>query len=165
MFPSVINILLSFVAALVAHELGHYIAARLCKIPVTQAGLGWGPRLFSTRIGEVECNLRLLPLGAYIRMDMAVFQSRPLAQQLLVLGAGIAVNLVLCILTAGTFFGTLNLGLAIGNLLPLYQQDGWKSGMVISRRLFGKSNLVEWSFTIAGGVMGLALIASVIHRF
>ena len=81
----------------------------------------------------------------------------------LVLLAGIAVNLVLGVLAWGTFFGTLNLALAIGNLFPLYQLDGWKSGMVISRRIFrGPNPLVEWSFTISAGLIGLLVFARLI---
>jgi membrane-associated protease RseP (regulator of RpoE activity) len=157
---SLINIILSFVVALVLHELGHFLAARACQIPVTQAGFGWGPQLYRVRVRNVDYHLRLLPLGAYIRMDMAGLQRRSLTQQLFVLFAGIAVNLILAVLARGTFFGSINLALAIGNLLPLYQQDGWKGGMLICRRVFGRSSqLVEWSFTISGGLMSLAFLA------
>jgi membrane-associated protease RseP (regulator of RpoE activity) len=154
-----IEIILTFVLALVLHEIGHFLAARACQIPVTEAGLGWGPKLCSVRVHDVAYFLRLLPLGAYIRMDMAVLQRRPLLHQLFTLFAGIAVNLLLGAIAWGTMFGTLNLALAIGSSLPLYQHDGWKIGMVICRRAFGRpSPLVEWSFTISGGLIGLAVL-------
>jgi membrane-associated protease RseP (regulator of RpoE activity) len=160
MHVSGINIILSFAGALALHELGHFLAARACRVSVTQAGFGWGPKLFGFRVNGVDYQVRLLPLGAYIRMDMSGLQRRPLFQQLFVLLAGIAVNFILAAIAWGTFFGTLNLALAIGNLLPLYQQDGWKGGMLICRRVFGRSSqLVEWSFTISGGLMSLALLA------
>ena len=162
----IINVTLVFFVSLVLHEFGHYLAARLCKIPVTQAGLGWGPKLLGVRVNKVDCNLRLLPLGAYIQMDMIVLQSRPLLQQLFVLGAGIGVNLALAALTWGTLFGALNLALAIGNILPVYQHDGWKGGMVICRRIFGgPSPMVEWTFTLAGGLLGLAVLARAVLSF
>jgi membrane-associated protease RseP (regulator of RpoE activity) len=92
-------------------------------------------------------------------MDMITLQRRPLLQQLFVLGAGIGVNLVLCALTWGSLFGALNLALAIGNLIPLYQLDGWKSGMVIVRGIFGRpSPLVEWILTLGGGAIALAVL-------
>lgn len=163
MYVSVTNAILSFSAALVLHEMGHFFAARACKVPVTGTGFGWGPRLFGFRFKGVEHKLHLLPLGAYIRMDMAALQKRPLVQQLFVLLAGIAVNLALGAVAWGTFFGTLNLVLAIGNLLPLYQQDGWKSGMVVLRRVFKRrSPLVEWSFTLSPGLVGLFLLIRVL---
>ncbi|MEP6743097.1 MAG: site-2 protease family protein [bacterium] len=159
MHASAINIILSFAGALVLHEMGHFLAARACSVPITEVGFGWGPKLFGFRVNGVDYQLRLLPLGAYVRMDMSDLQKRPLLQQLIVLLAGIAVNLILAAIALGTFFGTLNLVLALGNLFPLYQQDGWKSGMVIFRRAFKRpSPLVEWSFTLSAGLVGLLLL-------
>ncbi|HEY2971469.1 MAG TPA: site-2 protease family protein [Pyrinomonadaceae bacterium] len=166
MHTSLINIVFSFVVALVLHELGHFLAARACQVAVTEAGFGWGPRLYRVRVRNVDYHLRLLPLGAYIRMDMTGLQTRALPQQLFVLFAGVAVNLMLAALAPGTFFGSINLALAIGNLLPLYQQDGWKGGMLICRRVFGRpSQLVEWSFTISGGLISLAFLALGLFSF
>ena len=154
----VINAIVSFFAALVLHELGHYVAARLCSVPIKQAGFGWGPKLFGVRVSDVDCQLRMLPVGAYIQMDMIALQRRPLLQQLFVLGAGVGMNLTLCALTWGSLFGALNLALAIGNIVPFYQLDGWKSGMVICRRMFGRpSPLVEWVLTLGGGAIALAV--------
>lgn len=155
----IINATVSFIASLVLHELGHYIAARMCAVPVKQAGLGWGPKLFGVRLNQVDCQVRLLPIGAYVQMDMRALQSRPLLQQLFVLGAGIGVNLVLCVLTWGSLFSVINLALAIGNLIPLYQLDGWKGGMVICRRIFGRpSPVVEWVFTLTGGAVAAVVM-------
>ncbi|MDQ3666904.1 MAG: site-2 protease family protein [Acidobacteriota bacterium] len=166
MNASPLNLVLSLVAALVLHEIGHFLAARACKIRVTEAGLGWGPLLYGVRVRSVDCQLRLLPLGAYLRMDMNGLQRRPLSQQLFVLQAGVAVNFILAAIAWGSFFGTFNLVLALVNLFPLYQQDGWKSGMVIFRRVFGRpSPVIEWSFTISAGLVGLALLAYVYLGF
>ena len=135
-----INLILSFIAALVLHELGHLLAARACRVSVTQAGFGWGPRLLGFRVAEVDYQL---------------------LQQLFVLLAGVGVNFILSGIAWGTLFGTINLLLAVGNLFPLYQQDGWKSGMVIWRSVFRRpSPLVEWSFTLSAGVLGLMVVAS-----
>jgi membrane-associated protease RseP (regulator of RpoE activity) len=162
----VVNVMVSLLAAIVLHELGHFFAARICSVPVKQAGLGWGPKLYGVRLSQVDCQLRLLPIGAYIQMDMRVLQSRPLMQQLFVLGAGIGVNLTLCTLAWGSLFGALNLALAIGNLVPLYQLDGWKSGMVICRRVFGRpSPLVEWMLTLGGGAVALAVLIRALLSF
>ena len=154
-----INAIVSFFAALVLHELGHYVAARMCAVPIKQAGFGWGPKLYGVRVSQVDCQLRLLPVGAYVQMDMIALQRRPLLQQLFVLGAGVGVNLVLAVVAWGSLFGALNLALVIGNLIPLYQLDGWKSGMVMIRKLFGRpSPLVEWILTLGGGAIALAVL-------
>ena len=162
----IINAFVSFFAALVLHELGHYFAARMCAVPIKQAGLGWGPKLYAARVSEVDCTVRLLPVGAYVQMDMLALQRRPLMQQLFVLGAGVGVNLVLAVLTWGSLFGVLNLALAIGNMIPFYQLDGWKSGMVICRRMFGRpSPLVEWMLTLGGGAIALAVLIRALLNF
>jgi len=159
MYTSAIDIILSFVGALVFHEMGHFVAARLCRVRVTEAGFGWGPKLFGFPFKGVRYQHNLWPFGAYIRMDMSGLQKRPLFQQLFVLLAGIAVNLILGVIAWGTFFGMLNLVLALGNLFPLYQHDGWKSGMVIIRRIFKRPTpLVDWSFTLSSGLVGLVLL-------
>ena len=161
-----INATVSFFAALVLHELGHYVAARMCGVPIKQAGFGWGPKLFGVRLSNVDCQLRLLPVGAYVQMDIRALQCRPLLQQLFVLGAGIGVNVVLCIVSWGSLFGAFNLALAIGNLIPVYQLDGWKSGMVICRKLFGRpSPLNEWILTLGGGAIALAVCVRAFLNF
>lgn len=163
MHISIFNVVSSFVIALIVHELGHFVAAGICRVKVVEAGFGWGPKLISKRVLSVHYYLRLLPFGAYVRMDMAALQRRPLIQQLFVLLAGIGVNLILAVVAWGSFFGALNLVLAVSNLFPLYQHDGWKSGVVIFRRVFKRpSPLVEWSFTLSAGLMGLALLAHVV---
>ena len=162
----IINAVVSFVVALVLHEFGHYLAARVCRVPIKQAGFGWGPELFSLRVKDIDYQLRLLPIGAYIQLDMSTLQLRPLAQQLFVLGAGIGMNVLLGVATWGSLFASLNLALAIGNLVPFYQLDGWKGGMVICRRIFGgPSPLVEWVFTLGGGVIALAVLVRAFLNF
>jgi membrane-associated protease RseP (regulator of RpoE activity) len=152
--------LLCFFFALLLHESGHLAAARLCHVPAPEFGLGWGRRLLGFHFGGVEYKLHALPVGAYVRLDIAELQRRSLSQQVLILLAGIIVNLIAAALTLGTPFGTMNLLLAATNILPLYQQDGWKCGMVMLRALLRrKSAVVEWTFTIAGSCVSLALIA------
>jgi membrane-associated protease RseP (regulator of RpoE activity) len=161
----IVNAAISFIVALVLHELGHFFAARLCGVPIKQAGLGWGPKLCGVRVNNIDYQLRALPLGAFIRMDMVALQSRPLFQQLFVLGAGVGVNLLLCVLTWGTLFSSLNLALAIGNIVPFYQLDGWKSAMVICRRIFGRNAFVEWGLTLGGAAIAVSVFILAFKNF
>jgi membrane-associated protease RseP (regulator of RpoE activity) len=155
-----ISYLLSFFVALLIHELGHLLTARICRVPAPEFGLGWGRKIFGFRCGDVEYKLHALPIGAYVRLDIAELQRRALSQQVLVLLAGIIVNLIAAASAMGTPFGTMNLLLAATNILPLYQQDGWKCGMVMLRALLRRrSAVVEWTFTIAGSGLSLTLIA------
>lgn len=157
----ILTYLLCLAVAMLIHELGHLLAAFACRVPATELGMGWGRRLCGFRLGRVEYKLHALPVGAYVRLDMGELQRRPLAQQVSVLMAGIAVNLVAAAVASGTKFGTMNLLLAATNLLPLYQQDGWKCGMVLLRALLQRrSAFVEWTFTVTGGCLSLALFVA-----
>lgn len=157
--------LLSFMLAMLIHELGHLAAARLCGVPAFELGLGWGRKLTGFRLGGVEFKLHALPVGAYVRLDMEELQRKKLSRQVFVLLAGVLVNLVAAAAAQGTWFGAMNFLLAATNLLPLYQQDGWKCGMVMLRAgLRRKSALVEWTFTLAGGAATLALFAACLSK-
>lgn len=157
---------LLFAVTLFIHELGHLAAARLCGVAAPELGLGWGPKLFAADVRGVRFKLHLLPVGAYVRLDMKGLQSRPLAQQVFVLLAGVMVNLAAALATWGTWFSLMNLLLAATNLLPLYQQDGWKCGMVMLRALLSRrSALVEWTFTVAGGALSVAVFVAQVGRF
>jgi membrane-associated protease RseP (regulator of RpoE activity) len=155
-----------FALAMLVHEIGHLAAARACGVPANALGVGWGPRVCGFTLGGVEFNLRALPVGAYVRLDIEELQRSRLSSQVLVLLAGIIVNLLAAELARGTWFGTMNLLLAATNLLPLYQQDGWKCGMVMLRAaLRRRSALVEWTFTVAGGGASLVLFAALFMRY
>jgi membrane-associated protease RseP (regulator of RpoE activity) len=149
-----------FAIAMLIHELGHLVAAIVCRVRVSELGFGWGPKLIGTKLGPVEYKLHLLPLGAYTKIDIQALTKRPLSQQVFVLLAGIFVNIIAASIAEGTIFGSMNLLLAATNLLPLYQQDGWKCGMVMIRGVLNrKSPLVEWVFTITGAILSVYLFA------
>ena len=52
---------------IVAHEFGHFTAARMMKIDVTEFSIGFGPRLlgWKSRKHETKFSLRAIPLGGY----------------------------------------------------------------------------------------------------
>jgi membrane-associated protease RseP (regulator of RpoE activity) len=153
---------LLFAATMFIHELGHLVAARLCGVRAPELGLGWGPKLFEVSACGVRFKLHLLPIGAYVRLDVKQLQTKPLVQQVFVLLAGVLVNIAAALLTQGSWFSLMNYLLAATNLLPFYQQDGWKCGMVMLRALLARrSSLVEWTFTIAGGIISLTVFASI----
>jgi membrane-associated protease RseP (regulator of RpoE activity) len=154
-----------FVLALLIHEVCHSIAAYACRISISEFGVGWGPKIYSRRVRNIDFIFRLLPLGAYVRFDVAELQKRQLRQQVLVLMAGIIGNLISASLSAGTPFSVINYLLAATNILPLYQQDGWKCGIVMLRGILGRKSLtVEWTFTIAGSILSFAVLAAAVLR-
>lgn len=50
------------------HELGHFLAAKLCHVGVLEFSIGMGPRMLSRVIGNTRYSLKLLPLGGSCAM-------------------------------------------------------------------------------------------------
>jgi len=50
------------------HELGHMATAKRFGVKVVDFSVGFGPRLWSRQGSETSYNLRLIPLGGFIRM-------------------------------------------------------------------------------------------------
>ena len=159
--------LIAFAAlAMIVHELGHLIAARACKIAASELGLGMGPRLAGFRLGRITFNLRALPIGSFVMLDGSALKRRSVSAQLFVHLGGVILNLIFGVLTYGTTFGWLNLLLAAGNVLPLYQHDGWKCGVVIMRAwMRGKSQPAERAFTYSGGFVSLLIAWAAVRLF
>lgn len=103
MILSIFAFILVIGVVILAHELGHFITAKLTGIKVLEFGLGFPPRLFALRRGETEYSLNLLlPLGGFVRLlgEEDPSQPRSLASKgvgtrLLVLGSGALMNIIL----------------------------------------------------------------------
>ena len=68
------------------HELGHFLAAKLCHVGVLEFSIGMGPRILSRVIGNTRYSLKLLPFGGSCAMlgedsagsgDFSTPQGRP----------------------------------------------------------------------------------------
>ncbi len=57
---------LGFFVGSVAHEGGHLLCARVCSIPIGQTVIGCGPLLMRGRIGKMQLELRVLPVGGLV---------------------------------------------------------------------------------------------------
>lgn len=55
---------------IVFHELGHYLAARLCGVKVLRFSVGFGRMLWKKRLGkdQTEWAISIFPLGGYVKM-------------------------------------------------------------------------------------------------
>jgi regulator of sigma E protease len=130
--PSLWLTLLAFVCMLgplvFFHELGHYLVARLFKIPAEVFSIGFGQEIFGwTDRQGTRWKVAWLPLGGYVRFvgDMSpasnpealenippeqrerAFQLRPVWQRFLVVLAGPAANFLLAIIIFTAFFSLL----------------------------------------------------------
>jgi regulator of sigma E protease len=55
-------------AAVVIHEFGHFIVAKLFKIRVETFSVGFGPRLFGKKWGHTDYRVSAIPLGGYVKL-------------------------------------------------------------------------------------------------
>lgn len=104
----------------VAHEFGHFLAARLCRMQVDEFALGMGPRLLILgRQKETLFTLRAFPLGGFVRISGMEepehplppanhFYGRPLYQRALTVLAGPLFSLLL------GYFVFITLGMTAG---------------------------------------------------
>ncbi len=104
---SVITIVIFVVmlgALVVIHELGHFVTARLAGVRVHEFGIGFPPRARVLRShGETLYTLNWLPIGGFVRLegedgesdDPRSFVRAPLPTKLVILIAGVAMNIAL----------------------------------------------------------------------
>jgi len=139
----VATLLIIFVLVLV-HEAGHFVTARLSGIRVLEFGIGFPPRArVLGRRGGVDYTLNWLPIGGFVRMegeeqdsdDPHSFNNAGLPRQLLVLVAGVTMNVVLAFLlffVVAWFFGPAE---SVSNVYVLdggaAQAAGLHSGITI----------------------------------
>lgn len=55
-------------AAVVLHEFGHFIVAKLLKVRVETFSVGFGPRLFGKKWGHTDYRVSAIPLGGYVKL-------------------------------------------------------------------------------------------------
>jgi len=163
---AIVSLILLAALAMIIHELGHLVAARACRVSASELGLGMGPRLISFRLGSFRFSLRAIPIASFVMLDGTALKERSVRAQLFVHLGGIIFNVVAGLLTYGTMFGWFNMLIAGGNLLPLYQHDGWKCGVVLMRALLQRtSQPAERAFTYSGGFVSLVVAWAVVRLF
>ncbi len=115
----IIALILILGPAVILHEFGHFIVAKLLKIRVETFSAGFGPRLFGVRYGTTDYRLSLIPLGGYVKLggdesNAAVegagesdipkqerFDLRPRWQKFLVMVAGPVMNILTALAVVG----------------------------------------------------------------
>ena len=55
-------------SAVVLHEFGHFIVAKLFRIRVETFSVGFGPRLFGRKWGDTDYRVSAIPLGGYVKL-------------------------------------------------------------------------------------------------
>lgn len=111
---STVVIFFAILSALVlVHELGHFVMARFFGVHVEEFGIGFPPRAFAIKKGDTLYTINWLPLGGFVKLkgeqgeaqtDPKSFAAKPIWQRLIILGAGVAMNLLLTIVLLSASF-------------------------------------------------------------
>jgi regulator of sigma E protease len=105
---TIISAILLLGILIFAHELGHFLVAKLSGVKVLKFSLGFGPKVVGRRFGETEYLLSLFPLGGYVKMlgeepgeelleeeRARAFNFQPLFKRALIVLAGPVFNILL----------------------------------------------------------------------
>ncbi len=102
-FVYVLICILLLAILILVHEFGHFFTAKLCNVKVEEFSLGMGPAIWKKQKGETLYALRCIPFGGYCALagendesdDPRAFLNQPRWKKLLILSAGIIMNLLL----------------------------------------------------------------------
>ncbi len=123
MFPTVLGFAAAVVALgllIFAHEMGHFLVAKLSGVSVLKFSLGFGKKLVGWKIGETEYMISVFPLGGYVKMlgedeenpeltpeeKEHSFTEQPLWKRAAIIFAGPFFNILLAILLCYILFLT-----------------------------------------------------------
>ena len=88
------------------HEAGHFFIAKLFKVKVHEFAIGFGPKIWIKQGKETKYELRLIPLGGFVRLegedtkseDERAFNNASIPKRMAIVAAGATVNIVFGIL-------------------------------------------------------------------
>ena len=103
---------------IVVHEFGHFMAARLMKIDVTEFAVGFGPKLvrWNSKKYETKFSIRAVPLGGFcafygeddpegkMKDDPRAFAKQNVWKRMFVILMGPVMNFVLAFVVAAVFY-------------------------------------------------------------
>jgi len=149
---TIFAVIVVFSFVILVHELGHFIAARRIGVRVEKFALGFGKTLFSTRRGETEYCINVVPFGGYVKMageeqtdkhegKAWEFLAKPHGKRFWVLFSGAAVNYLFAFLIFCFVLPTTHVIKVVENL------PAEKAGMQADDRVLSIDGERIWSFS------------------
>lgn len=137
--PYILLGLLGFGFLVVWHELGHFLLAKANGVKVEEFSVGMGKRIAGFKGKETEYNLRLLPIGGYVRMlgeeggseDKRSITSKSNLSRLSIVAAGPFFNFVLAIFLYSVAYSNM------GTQIPIVNEIVADSGAAVSELKVG----------------------------
>ncbi len=108
--------ILIFGVLILAHELGHFLAAKLFGVRVNEFAICMGPAIFQKKIGETTYSLRCIPIGGFCAMegedetseDPGAFTSAARWKRAIILVAGSVMNFLVGLLILAVMYCTVS---------------------------------------------------------
>ena len=112
---SILTFLIVLSVLILAHEFGHYWAAKRAGVLVEEFGFGFPPRIFGKKIGETIYSINLLPFGGFVRLHGEIseegvtkpqraFMNKSKKARISILLAGVTMNLLLAVVAFATVY-------------------------------------------------------------
>ena len=105
--------------SILLHEVGHYYTARKSGMIVTQFFIGFGPRVWSLHRNGIEYGLRVLPLGAFVKIigmnnlddigdqqESQTYRAQSYPKRMWVITAGSAMHMIIAIVLITAVYAT-----------------------------------------------------------
>ena len=139
------------------HELGHYLAAKWSGMKVTEFFLFFGPKLWSFRRGETEYGIKLIPVGAYVRIigmnnldevpaedEARTYRQQSFPKRLLTVSAGSLMHVLQAFVLFIMVFGWLG--------VPAYTDEAERLGATYSESEWVIGNVSDGSGAERAGI-------------
>lgn len=95
---SIIVAILIFNLLIFVHELGHFLASKMCKVHVEEFSLGMGPKLIGKNIKGTTYSIRIIPIGGFVRMDEEDYEKTSWWKQIIIISAGVVFNFMFAVI-------------------------------------------------------------------
>lgn len=127
-----IKVILVFGVLIIAHEFGHFIAAKKIGVGVHEFSFGMGPKLLSWKRGETVYAWRLFPIGGFVAIEgedtktddksnLKNIQNRTVLERFIIVVAGCVTNYLLAVVlffVLALSFGVVKVPLIVDKVLP-----------------------------------------------
>jgi len=166
MLISIAVFAISLAVLILIHEFGHFLMGKLTGVEVEEFGIGYPPRLFGKKIGKTLYSINAIPAGGFVRFKGDIENpergkgsliSAPLTTRILIVVAGIIMNIVLGWLI-------LVIGFNIGLPQTVLGSERGSSGKII-REIVVTETKKESPAYLAGLSQGDIIIGAGSHLF
>ena len=146
---TIVYFLLAIGILVFVHEMGHYLAARHCGVQVLRFSIGFGKELVkrTARKTGTEWVVAAIPLGGYVKMNDASFESKGLAARAWIVFAGPLANLIFAVLAYSVLFSTEREEPVAVIAQPAQDTPASKAGLRSGDRIVAVDGHVVTSFT------------------